>query len=173
MVQLLMVSWVQESKKFQFLVFLQNLKSFRTHSPCVSMRMIQGEYILGTKDLLPNKQHHFFPWMENCMYHLFVLECFIQFLPFDDFDFLVGIFILVILICSSFACSLNSTTYITGVEACCIGDSCLDHTSFKAIIDCGASFTHFPSDVYGIVVKEVQLTLLLLKSLTPICFHHF
>ncbi|KAL8110736.1 hypothetical protein AgCh_026464 [Apium graveolens] len=46
------------------------------------------------------------------------------------------------------------TTYITGVEACCIGDSCLDQTSFKALIDCGSSFTHFPSDVYGIVSKE-------------------
>ncbi|KAK1366145.1 Aspartic peptidase [Heracleum sosnowskyi] len=45
-------------------------------------------------------------------------------------------------------------TYITGVEACCIGDSCLDQTSFKALIDCGTSFTHFPSDVYGVVVKE-------------------
>ena len=51
--------------------------------------------------------------------------------------------------------SLNSTTYITGVEACCIGDSCLNQTNFKALIDCGTSFTHFPSDVYEIVVKEV------------------
>lgn len=55
----------------------------------------------------------------------------------------------------AFACSLNSMTYITGVEECCIGDSCLDQTSFKALIDCGTSFTHFPGDVYGIVVKEV------------------
>ncbi|KAL1831003.1 hypothetical protein ACET3Z_000654 [Daucus carota] len=46
------------------------------------------------------------------------------------------------------------TTYITGVEACCIGDSCLNQTNFKALIDCGTSFTHFPSDVYEIVVKE-------------------
>ncbi|XP_059642779.1 aspartic proteinase-like protein 1 isoform X2 [Cornus florida] len=46
------------------------------------------------------------------------------------------------------------TTYITGVEACCIGSSCLEKTSFNALVDSGTSFTFLPNEVYERVVKE-------------------
>ncbi|GLT68866.1 hypothetical protein SLA2020_410610 [Shorea laevis] len=45
-------------------------------------------------------------------------------------------------------------TYIVGVEACCIGNSCLKQTSFRALIDSGTSFTFLPEEVYQIVAKE-------------------
>ncbi|XP_022963037.1 aspartic proteinase-like protein 1 isoform X1 [Cucurbita moschata] len=44
--------------------------------------------------------------------------------------------------------------YIVGVEACCIGNSCLEQTSFKALIDSGTSFTYLPEEVYENVVME-------------------
>ncbi|XP_030974434.1 aspartic proteinase-like protein 1 [Quercus lobata] len=45
-------------------------------------------------------------------------------------------------------------TYIVGVDACCIGNSCLKLTSFRALIDSGASFTFLPDEVYEKIVKE-------------------
>ncbi|KAL4645443.1 hypothetical protein ACB092_02G235600 [Castanea dentata] len=45
-------------------------------------------------------------------------------------------------------------TYIVGVEACCIGNSCLKLTSFRALIDSGASFTFLPDEVYEKTVNE-------------------
>ncbi|KAK9271854.1 hypothetical protein L1049_002219 [Liquidambar formosana] len=46
------------------------------------------------------------------------------------------------------------TTYIVGVDACCIGNSCLEQTSFKALVDSGTSFTFLPDEVYERVVEE-------------------
>ncbi|KAA8546851.1 hypothetical protein F0562_003280 [Nyssa sinensis] len=46
------------------------------------------------------------------------------------------------------------TTYIVGVEACCIGNSSIEKTGFKALVDSGTSFTFLPSEVYETVVKE-------------------
>lgn len=45
-------------------------------------------------------------------------------------------------------------TYIIGVETCCIGSSCLNQTSFKAIVDSGSSFTFLPKEVYGTIAAE-------------------
>ncbi|KAB1199749.1 Aspartic proteinase-like protein 1 [Morella rubra] len=45
-------------------------------------------------------------------------------------------------------------TYVVGVEACCIGNSCLKQTSFKALIDSGTSFTFLPNEVYEKIAKE-------------------
>ncbi|GAV77816.1 Asp domain-containing protein [Cephalotus follicularis] len=45
-------------------------------------------------------------------------------------------------------------TYIVGVEACCIGNSFLQKTSFKALVDSGTSFTLLPNEVYNIITKE-------------------
>lgn len=41
------------------------------------------------------------------------------------------------------------------MEACCIGNSCLKQTSFKALIDSGTSFTFLPNEVYEKIAKEV------------------
>jgi predicted aspartyl protease len=41
------------------------------------------------------------------------------------------------------------------VEACCIGNSCLKQTSFRAMIDSGASFTFLPDEVYEKISEEV------------------
>ncbi|KAF2284095.1 hypothetical protein GH714_018939 [Hevea brasiliensis] len=46
------------------------------------------------------------------------------------------------------------TTYIVGVEACCVGSSCLKQTSFRALVDTGTSFTFLPEDVYERVTEE-------------------
>ncbi|KAG5529402.1 hypothetical protein RHGRI_029954 [Rhododendron griersonianum] len=45
-------------------------------------------------------------------------------------------------------------TYIVGVKACCVGSSCLDKTSFQALVDSGASFTFLPKEAYEGVVEE-------------------
>ncbi|KAI4371252.1 hypothetical protein MLD38_019513 [Melastoma candidum] len=45
-------------------------------------------------------------------------------------------------------------TYIVGVEKCCFGSSCLNGTSFKAVVDSGTSFTFLPNDVFNIVSRE-------------------
>ncbi|XP_047335095.1 aspartic proteinase-like protein 1 isoform X2 [Impatiens glandulifera] len=46
------------------------------------------------------------------------------------------------------------TTYIVGVEGCCIGRSCLVQTNFKALVDTGTSFTFLPTEIYEKVAKE-------------------
>uniref|UniRef100_A0A1J3H0U7 Aspartic proteinase-like protein 1 n=2 Tax=Noccaea caerulescens TaxID=107243 RepID=A0A1J3H0U7_NOCCA len=46
--------------------------------------------------------------------------------------------------------------YIVGVEACCVGNSCLKQTSFKTLIDSGQSFTSLPEDVYREVAVEID-----------------
>ncbi|KAG4989884.1 hypothetical protein JHK85_032867 [Glycine max] len=46
------------------------------------------------------------------------------------------------------------STYIIGVESCCIGNSCLKMTSFKAQVDSGTSFTFLPGHVYGAITEE-------------------
>ncbi|KAK6258934.1 hypothetical protein SCA6_013408 [Theobroma cacao] len=46
-------------------------------------------------------------------------------------------------------------TYTVGVEACCIGDSCLKQTGFSAVVDSGTSFTFLPNEVYERIAKEV------------------
>ncbi|CAL1408938.1 unnamed protein product [Linum trigynum] len=48
----------------------------------------------------------------------------------------------------------NYTTYMVGVEGCCIGGSCLKQTRFKALVDSGTSFTFLPEDVYEKTVNE-------------------
>ncbi|PQQ03936.1 aspartic proteinase-like protein 1 [Prunus yedoensis var. nudiflora] len=48
----------------------------------------------------------------------------------------------------------NYETYIVGVEACCIGNSCLKQTSFKALFDSGTSFTFLPEAVYDKISEE-------------------
>ncbi|CAK9185771.1 unnamed protein product [Ilex paraguariensis] len=45
-------------------------------------------------------------------------------------------------------------TYIVGMEACCIGGSCLEQTSFKVLVDSGSSFTYIPNEIYKRVVQE-------------------
>ncbi|XVF17184.1 hypothetical protein REPUB_Repub10bG0097500 [Reevesia pubescens] len=45
-------------------------------------------------------------------------------------------------------------TYIVGVEACCIGNSCLKQTGFSAVVDSGTSFTFLPNEVYEKIAKE-------------------
>ncbi|KAM7529246.1 hypothetical protein LguiB_032656 [Lonicera macranthoides] len=45
-------------------------------------------------------------------------------------------------------------TYIVGVEGCCIENSCLEKTSFRAQVDSGTSFTFLPGEVYDRVVEE-------------------
>lgn len=45
-------------------------------------------------------------------------------------------------------------TYIIDVEGCCVGSSCLEQTSFKAMVDSGTSFTFLPGEVYGRLVEE-------------------
>ncbi|KAF8115770.1 hypothetical protein N665_0025s0220 [Sinapis alba] len=46
--------------------------------------------------------------------------------------------------------------YIVGVEACCIGNSCLKETSFKTLIDSGQSFTSLPEEIYRQVAVEID-----------------
>ncbi|KAM1068276.1 aspartic proteinase-like protein 1 isoform X1 [Malus sylvestris] len=48
----------------------------------------------------------------------------------------------------------NYEMYIVGVEACCIGNSCLKETSFKALVDSGTSFTFLPESVYNKIALE-------------------
>ncbi|PON72572.1 LOW QUALITY PROTEIN: Aspartic peptidase [Trema orientale] len=48
----------------------------------------------------------------------------------------------------------NYDTYIVGVQAFCIGNSCVKETSFKALVDSGTSFTFLPQEVYEKVSKE-------------------
>lgn len=45
-------------------------------------------------------------------------------------------------------------TYIVGVKACCVGNSCLEQTSFKASVDTGTSFTFLPEEAYTKVTDE-------------------
>ncbi|XP_057491009.1 aspartic proteinase-like protein 1 isoform X1 [Actinidia eriantha] len=45
-------------------------------------------------------------------------------------------------------------TYIVGVKACCVGSSCLDKTSFEALVDSGTSFTFLPKEAYERVAEE-------------------
>ncbi|KAK7305978.1 hypothetical protein VNO77_43892 [Canavalia gladiata] len=46
------------------------------------------------------------------------------------------------------------STYVIGVEACCIGNSCPKMTSFKAQVDSGTSFTFLPGHAYGMIAEE-------------------
>ncbi|KAJ0265993.1 Aspartic proteinase-like protein 1 [Hirschfeldia incana] len=46
--------------------------------------------------------------------------------------------------------------YIVGVEACCIGNSCLKQTSFETLIDSGQSFTILPEAIYREVAAEID-----------------
>ncbi|XP_020211768.1 aspartic proteinase-like protein 1 [Cajanus cajan] len=46
------------------------------------------------------------------------------------------------------------STYIVGVESCCIGNTCLKMTSFKAQVDSGTSFTFLPGHAYGAIADE-------------------
>ncbi|KAJ4883119.1 Aspartic proteinase-like protein 1 [Raphanus sativus] len=46
--------------------------------------------------------------------------------------------------------------YIVGVEACCIGNSCLKQTNFTTLIDSGQSFTFLPQVVYREVALEID-----------------
>ncbi|KAL0344352.1 UNVERIFIED_CONTAM: Aspartic proteinase-like protein 1 [Sesamum angustifolium] len=48
----------------------------------------------------------------------------------------------------------KNLTYIIGVDACCIGSSCLDHTNFEMLVDSGTSFTFLPDQIYERVVDE-------------------
>ncbi|XP_012093314.1 aspartic proteinase-like protein 1 isoform X2 [Jatropha curcas] len=48
----------------------------------------------------------------------------------------------------------NYTTYIVGVDAFCVGSSCLKQTSFRALVDTGTSFTFLPVDIYERITKE-------------------
>ncbi|XP_050366611.1 aspartic proteinase-like protein 1 isoform X2 [Argentina anserina] len=48
----------------------------------------------------------------------------------------------------------NYETYVVGVEACCVGNTCLKQTSFRALIDSGTSFTFLPEVVYDKIVVE-------------------
>lgn len=43
-----------------------------------------------------------------------------------------------------------------GVEACCIGNSCLKQTSFRTFIDSGQSFTSLPEEIYQKVALEID-----------------
>ncbi|VVB13910.1 unnamed protein product [Arabis nemorensis] len=47
-------------------------------------------------------------------------------------------------------------TYTVGVEACCIGNSCLKQTSFRTFIDSGQSFTFLPEGIYRKVALEID-----------------
>jgi len=49
-----------------------------------------------------------------------------------------------------------SSGYIVGVEACCIGNSCLKQTSFTTFIDSGQSFTYLPEEIYRKVALEID-----------------
>lgn len=51
----------------------------------------------------------------------------------------------------------SSSTYVIGVEASCIKDSCLKMTSFKAQVDSGTSFTFLPGHVYDAITEEVPM----------------
>ncbi|KAF3567042.1 hypothetical protein DY000_02019380 [Brassica cretica] len=46
--------------------------------------------------------------------------------------------------------------YIVGVEACCIGNSCLKQTNFTTLIDSGQSFTFLPEVIYREVAVEID-----------------
>ncbi|KAK6150456.1 hypothetical protein DH2020_015388 [Rehmannia glutinosa] len=48
----------------------------------------------------------------------------------------------------------KNLTYIVGVDACCIGSTCLDHTNFEMLVDSGTSFTFLPDQIYERVVDE-------------------
>ncbi|KAL8472045.1 hypothetical protein ACS0TY_029321 [Phlomoides rotata] len=48
----------------------------------------------------------------------------------------------------------KNVTYIVGVDACCVGSSCLDNTNFQLLVDSGSSFTFLPDQIYGKVVDE-------------------
>ncbi|CAI0429016.1 unnamed protein product [Linum tenue] len=58
------------------------------------------------------------------------------------------------------------TTYIVGVDGCCIGGSCLKQTRFKALIDSGTSFTFLPEDVYEKTANEVNSTISTFEGLS-------
>lgn len=60
---------------------------------------------------------------------------------------------------------MSSITYIVGVEACCVGSSCLDNTSFQALVDSGASFTFLPKEAYEGVVEEVYHVFIVLHDM--------
>ncbi|XP_050206552.1 aspartic proteinase-like protein 1 [Mercurialis annua] len=48
----------------------------------------------------------------------------------------------------------NYTTYVVGVDAFCVGSSCLKQTSIKALVDTGTSFTFLPNGVYEKITDE-------------------
>nr|GMC91315.1 aspartic proteinase-like protein 1 isoform X3 [Ipomoea batatas] len=47
-----------------------------------------------------------------------------------------------------------SVTYVVGVEMCCVDSTCVQQTSFKALVDSGTSFTFLPNEIYDKVVQE-------------------
>lgn len=63
------------------------------------------------------------------------------------------------------------------MEACCIGNSCLKQTSFRALVDSGSSFTYLPNKVYKRITEEVTLNLydliLICVCLTVVIHHSF
>lgn len=71
------------------------------------------------------------------------------------------------IIVSSYISALywSSITYIVGVKACCVGSSCLDKTSFQALVDSGASFTFLPKEAYEGVVEEVYYVFIVLHDM--------
>ncbi|CAN7036097.1 unnamed protein product [Brassica oleracea var. botrytis] len=46
--------------------------------------------------------------------------------------------------------------YFVGVEACCVGNSCLKQTNFTTLIDSGQSFTFLPEEIYREVAVEID-----------------
>ena len=46
--------------------------------------------------------------------------------------------------------------YFVGVEACCVGNSCLKQTNFTTLIDSGQSFTFLPEEIYREVALEID-----------------
>ncbi|XP_050214862.1 aspartic proteinase-like protein 1 isoform X2 [Mercurialis annua] len=44
--------------------------------------------------------------------------------------------------------------YLIEVESYCVGNSCLEQSGFKALVDSGSSFTYLPTDVYNKIVLE-------------------
>ncbi|GER35154.1 eukaryotic aspartyl protease family protein [Striga asiatica] len=50
----------------------------------------------------------------------------------------------------------KNSTYIVGVDACCIGSTCLNETNVEMLVDSGTSFTFLPDQIYQRVVEELD-----------------
>ncbi|KAI5405999.1 aspartic proteinase-like protein 1 isoform X2 [Lathyrus oleraceus] len=59
------------------------------------------------------------------------------------------------------------STYIVGVEACCIGNSCPKLTSFNAQFDSGTSFTFLPGHAYEAIAEEFDKQVNATRSTFP------